>query len=230
MRWDQGIGWNYSTRWDENTGLAGSQDGLRPYRSPSTRFLRTREEKQNEFLPKSTDWRGKKRNIRMNNMRCNLQPSISTGLLVHHENTRWVIMTYAVKVYSYFNSVCQHVQKTRSVMSSLSKAVRSHRVSLHTVNAEWTLHSNTVKEIPVLSLMHWHTRWPHPCIRPVLPQLWLEEGLKESRGRHCGLILHTVKPDVSHGYVTAICHDALCHIRRRHVESNVICSNFFKFN
>lgn len=48
VRWEQGIGWNYSKWWDETTKMAGRRVGLRPYRSPSTRLLRTREEKQSE--------------------------------------------------------------------------------------------------------------------------------------------------------------------------------------
>lgn len=48
MRWEQGIGWSYSIRWDDATKSAGKRDAVRPYRSPSTRLLRTGEEKQRE--------------------------------------------------------------------------------------------------------------------------------------------------------------------------------------
>lgn len=56
MRWEPDIGRSYSAWWDDATKSAGKRNGVRPYRSPSTRLLRTGEEKQHEkwtnaFIP-----------------------------------------------------------------------------------------------------------------------------------------------------------------------------------
>lgn len=56
-------------------------------------------------------------------------------------------------------------------MWSLSK-LWDHTVSISVM----LIHSNTS--------MHWHTWESHPCIRPLLPRLWQDGELKESKGLH----------------------------------------------
>lgn len=177
VRWDQGIGWNYSTWWDETSGLAGRQ--LRPYTSASTRFLRTTEEKKNEKERKKIDLFPQNQLIdRVNTIEINrhaAQPSTYTGLLV--------IM----------KTISESWWATRSKFRSISTACVSvcrkqevrcrHSWSCVITPCQSPYFVNSFKHCDAMTHLQ-----SHPCIRPELPErLWQDEELKESRGRHWGL-------------------------------------------
>lgn len=73
------------------------------------------------------------------------QPSIFTGLLVIIK-TKWVILCYAFKVYTHFNSVSVCTEKKKWDVVTL----KAQTVWVSLLLMQWLLYSNTVKEITVI--------------------------------------------------------------------------------
>lgn len=148
VRWEQGTGCNYSTRWDETIKVCA---GLLPYRSRSTRLLRTGEEKQHERQMKAYN------NFQFYTAEhtANMLHSCQTytGLLVHHENTEWAVTGFVVQVETFFTA-CVNV-KWNQLWCCHSQAAWSHHVKLHNVN--------TVTDSFKTHIQYSHTHAPHLC-------------------------------------------------------------------
>lgn len=135
VRWEQGIGWNYSTWWDETTRTTGRCVGLRPYRSPSTRLLRTREERQNEkelkayILPQNKlidrvkEYKNEQLRACYTAVNLNRPVSLSWKHWVSHHELGGQSFT-----------ACVSVNRKQEVRCHHSQTAWSHCVSLHTVN------------------------------------------------------------------------------------------------